>query len=308
MLKCLAILAVLVLTTNALISAQAKPVEGTTKDNGARVTQPQSEIQRDDQDSKNSPSVIVQVGSQESSPPQASQKSDTDEKLARYTLWLAIFTAVLVGVSGVQGYFLSKQAGHLRAHAGHLDNLAEDSKTTSKAMAEMSTAISKQAEIMGKTMYLQFRPRLTIRGGFVDGTRTTNTKEVLGGRVEFVIINIGGTPAHIYKSQFVAKIVDYNIAGFSLFAGSTSIGEFSLQPGQGVTKEISFGLDALEEIRNQARKLGTANSTERPVYFVGSLSYRDDLNISRSLSVFRKFDPQQQSFIPIKDSDAESED
>jgi hypothetical protein len=156
-------------------------------------------------------------------------------------------------------------------------------------------------------MNLQFRPRLTIKGGFVDGTRTTDTKEVLGGRVEFVIINTGGTPAQVYKSQFVAKIVDYSVAQFSLFSGSVSIGEFNLRPGEGVTKKISFGLDTLEEIKKQ---LGDPASIalRKPVYFVGTLSYRDDLGISRSIGVFRKFDPTQYCFVPIKDSDAEYDD
>jgi hypothetical protein len=147
MLKCLAILAI---TTILAVSVPGQPNKGSTKNEDARTTSPQSEGNSSDQDSQKTPSVIVQVGAQQPNPSEGDEEKETQRTLAVYTLWLAILTGVFVGVSGIQGYFLFKQAGHLHVHAGHLDNLAEASTTTSKAMAEMSGAISEQAEIMGK--------------------------------------------------------------------------------------------------------------------------------------------------------------
>lgn len=44
------------------------------------------------------------------------------------------------------------------------------------------------------------------------------------------------------------------------------------------------------------------------VYFVGTVWYKDDLGIERSTGVFRKFDPKERSFLPVKDSDVEYSD
>ena len=317
--KTLAFLAVLgLLATMGVVSGQSAPEQhGNEKPGHGQAGQQQAGAQNGDQTAPKSPSVIVQVGTPPSDAESNQSREDirVQRELAQYTGLLVLVgflqAAVLAATLWVvrrQATIMGRQTEIMTTHAGHLESLAAAADASSKATTEMRTAIQSQAELMQKTLVLQFRPRVVIRGGFVEGIRLADTKEALGGQVEFVVVNSGGTPARIFKSQLVAKVVDYDIAQFSLFDGATSLGEFSLQPGEGRSAHIPIDLELVKNIREIVSRQFEGDFRPKLVYFVGTVWYKDDLGIERSTGVFRKFDPKERSFLPVKDSDVEYSD
>jgi hypothetical protein len=319
MLKTLTILAVLgLLATIGDVSGQSTPEQQERAKHGSgQGVQQQASPKNNDETTPRTPSVIVQEGapSSDADGGESRENLHIQRELAQYTGLLvlvgflqAAVLAVTLWVLRRQATLMGRQTEILTTHAGHLESLAGTADASSKATAEMRTAIQTQAELMQKTLVLQFRPRVVIRGGFVEGTRVAETNEPNGGYVEFVIVNTGGTPAHIFRSEFVAKLVDYDIAPFNLFDGSTSLGEFSLQTGAGRTARIQISLDVVKEIQEQVRRQFEVGFSPKLVSFSGTLWYRDDLGIERSLGVFRRFDPKERAFVPVKDSYAEYSD
>ena len=170
-------------------------------------------------------------------------------------------------------------------------------------------AIERQANIASESLILQFRPRIVIRGGFINGTRLADTGEHVGGCVQFVVTNSGGTNAHIYKSEFIVKVLGDSISESSLMDGAMSIGEFSLTTGQGTTITIPISLEMVKSIQDEFRRRDEPLSADRkPVYVIGDLWYKDDLGISRSTGIFRKFDPKELIFVPVENSTSEYSD
>ena len=255
----------------------------------APTPNPNPHTQENDQDSqKTLPSVVVQVETPPTATANTDHHDDYNKQLASYTGMLAIFTAALV----VVGIFQLRMMGE---HKKGLDGLLG--------------AIETQAEIANKALILQFRPRIVIRGGWVNGTRLADTKEPVGGRVQFVITNAGGTDAHIYKSEFIVKTLGDSITESGLMDGATSIGEFSLTAGQGTTVTIPISVEMVKNIRNEFNLRNEPSSPNRkPVYAIGGLWYRDDLGISRNTGVFRRFDANELIFMPVENSTSEYAD
>jgi len=212
MLKALVILVVL---GAVAIAAPIDPPERVAIARVATTTNPNPHTQENDQNGqKTLPSVVVQVETPPTATTNADHHEDYNKQLACYTGMLALFTAALV----VIGFFQYRMMGE---HKKGLDGLLG--------------AIETQAEIANRSLILQFRPRIVIRGGWVNGTSLASTKQPVGGRVQFVVTNAGGTDAHIYKSEFIVKALGDSITESSLMDGATSIGEFSLTTGQGTT-------------------------------------------------------------------------
>jgi hypothetical protein len=291
-------LAIFVIVAVGVIGAPNQPNKGGATDDKPRVTRPQDE----EQNSQRTPSVVVQVSPQQTNPSDADEEKDIQAKLAFYTLLLAVFTAVLAAVSIAQGYFL-----HI--HGVELRTLAGAAKENAEATKETLLEIKRQADLMNKSLILQFRPKILIRGGFIDGTRLADTGEIIGGRLQFIVTNAGGTTATIYKSEFVVKTIGSSPTQTNLFDGATSLGEFSLATGQGTTVAIPISFEVIKNIRNEFDKRNEPLSVDRiPVYFIGDIWYRDDLGISRNTGVFRRFDPNEQTFMPVEKSSSEYAD
>jgi len=255
----------------------------------ATTPNPNPHTQENDQDGqKTLPSVVVQVETPPTSTSNTDHHEDYDKQLACYTGMLALFTAALV-VVGIFQYCMMGQ------HKEGLDGLLG--------------AIKTQAEIANRSLILQFRPRIVIRGGWVNGTSLAGTKQPIGGRVQFVVTNAGGTDAHIYKSQFIVKALGDSITESSLMDGATSIGEFSLTTGQGTTITIPISLEMVENFQGEfSRRDEPLSADSKPVYVVGNLWYKDDLGISRSTGIHREFDPKELIFVPVENSTSEYAD
>jgi hypothetical protein len=91
----------------------------------------------------------------------------TGERLAAYTLWLAIFTGLLVVISGVQGYFL------LRA-----DKTARITANAAKLSAEAAIGVELPKLFVKKIELIRVEPTF--------------------GTVEITITNYGRTPAFVF--------------------------------------------------------------------------------------------------------------
>jgi hypothetical protein len=271
------------------MAAPNNPPERVSTVHPAKTANPNTASQENDQDSqKPAPSVVVQVESPITASANTDHHEDSDKQLDFYTLMLAIFTAALV----VVGFFQYRMMGQ---HKEGLDGLLG--------------AIKTQAEIANRSLILQFRPRIVIRGGWVNGTNLADTKQPIGGRVQFVVTNAGGTDAHIYKSGFIVKALGDSITESGLMDGATSIGEFTLTTGQGTTVTIPISLEMVRNIQNEFHRRNEPLSADtKPVHAIGNLWYKDDLGISRSTGIFRKFDPKEMMFVPEENYTSEYSD
>jgi len=160
-------------------------------------------------------------------------------------------------------------------------------------------AIDRQAKIADKTLVLQFRPKLIVRGGEVYDPDTL--------RIEFTVVNVGGSPAHIDRGEAEAQIVDSRQV--SILEHAESIGMFSLQPGEGATRSVSLRENVAAAIGwLNAHPEGVMGAASPLVYFVGLIRYADDIGISRSMGFMRKYDPPRQKFVAVDDPDYEYTD
>jgi hypothetical protein len=308
MLKLLAILASIVALASLIgVSASQNvppntPKKGIVESDSISKRKPPAEGQREDQNSQKVPSVVVQVESPsvESNRPD-SHEDEAAQKLAWFTFWLMIFTAWLVVVGFLQVILL-------RRHAGHLENLASAADASSKATTEIQTAIQKQAELMGKTLVLQFRPKVIIRVVQVKTSNIAPLMEQATGTVEIALVNIGQTHAKVFTAQFEAIAVDFGVS-----IGNTQVFEnaknFAFDLAGGAFENITLPLSGRvnEAIRWADDRLAgkVLGDARKGIYLVGSLAYVDDVGIKRQGGCFRNYDPSIKSFVPSKNSDRE---
>jgi hypothetical protein len=177
--------------------------------------------------------------------------------------------------------------------------------STLKTIKRQTKATEDSVELAEKVMLLQFRPRVSLRGGFISG---------LGGTIastekrtfQFVVVNEGGSNARIYKSGLVIEFQDPESPNANILANAASIGEFTLKPGEGkpLSLPISDTVAARLEMEFAAYK-ANPKAFISFVFFVGNIWYKDDLQIVRSTGVCRKFIPQFLSFKVVEGNGGE---
>jgi hypothetical protein len=157
------------------------------------VPTPPPQSPNDDRDSQKPTSVVVQIGTQQPDAPETKEKDETDRELARYTFWLAVLTGVLVVVSGIQGYFLFRQAGHLETHGTELRNLAGAASDNARAAHDTAQATLKHAEhIVASERAWILIGRVIFSSGASD--RPEGNKQVF---IQCAAKNHGRTPARV---------------------------------------------------------------------------------------------------------------
>jgi hypothetical protein len=246
MLKRLAILAVVVFLAS---SVSAHATGGGTENK----VDPQPEGCNDNQDSQKTPSVIIQIGSQQPNTTETEEKKDNDRKLTEYTRWLAIFTAVLAVVSIGQGYFLFRQAHHLRTHAGHLHRLStaavDSAKTTKETLdAVKNQAIQLERQVAASHDSLRAWIGVDVREVQAPINYLNPLNDLIkhpGGERRFVweMTNYGQTPAFI-KSVTVSNVAYASKDGELRLSSPLLLNDFL---GAGKSKEqlLTIGDDAL---------------------------------------------------------------
>jgi len=316
--KRLAIIAVLVpLAAIGILCAQSAPKQGVAKGSPGFDGKKETTSQNKDQDSQKPLSVVVQIEAPKSDADSAEHADDRQiqGKLALYTELLVIVGFLqFVALAGTlwivhrQVKIMDRQTEIMNTHAGHLENLASAADASSKATTEIQTAIQKQAELMGKTLVLQFRPKVIIRVVQVKTSSVAPLMEQATGTVEIALVNIGQTHAKIFTAQFEAIAVDFGVS-----IGNTQVFEncknstFDLAGGafENITIQLSGRVnDAIRwaDDRHAGKVLGDAS---KGIYLVGSLAYVDDIGIKRQGGCFRNYDPSIKSFVPSKNSDRE---
>jgi hypothetical protein len=293
-------------TANDAGTPSARGTPGVSQLGEAKEGQPQTAIR------PNEPTfgkVSSESAPKEPGASQSREDLEVQHQLALFTeglVWVGIAQAVVLLITLI---WIRQQAKILEKHAGHFEDLSDAAKASIQNTKRTLLAIKHQADLMYKSHVLQFRPRIVVRGGFLDSAGLGGSEALDAGRIEFVLVNIGGTDALIYKTKLIVRAVDYSEARFDLFEGATSLEELHLRPGQSETAHIPIGIESMKEIRDEISRREAGFGTGRGrVYFAGSLWYKDDLGNERSTGVFRRFDPKDHSFVAVMNSDSEYSD
>jgi hypothetical protein len=129
--------------------------------------------------------------------------------LAKYTWWLAIFTGLLTLVSAVQGYFLCRQAHHLKKHGLELQVLARAARANADAAKDAAETARKQTDHIAAAE----RAWLTVAMGDAE----LPLKDIDDDLIVWFppnITNCGRTVAHITKMYLRVRFCD-SISGFT---------------------------------------------------------------------------------------------
>jgi len=169
------------------------------------------------------------------------------------------------------------------------------------AIAEQTRETAKATRAVEKNITLQFRPRLEVRvivltpGVFVPITGIG--QEVSDWNIEYAVVNVGGTPAHVMESNLTIIVREGDLPAFPPYSnGRDSFGSFNVQPGE--QPQRSMTLTSNEDIWRfvMVRKLIEAGGGVGNIYCVGFLQYRDDIGTSRRTAFYRYYNAQTQQF------------
>ena len=310
MLKRLAILAVFCpLATVGILCAQGTPKQGVTKGSLGLDGKKETASQNKDQDTQKPPSVVVQVETPVSDAESAAHADDRQiqGKLALYTeMLVAVGFLQFVALAGTlwivrrQVEIMDKQTEIMNTHAGHLENLAIAADASSKATTEIQTAIQKQAELMGKTLVLQFRPKVIIRFAGASEFNLADLGKPATAKVRLNIVNSGGSPAHISVGKVAlwwTEMSRSHSRRIEIHEGTErELGEFTLQPGKQCRWEETLDMNAINDLQWVNYHEGLATEDNRTLILVGGLYYTDDLSIPRSTGIHRNYDPKMMNF------------
>ncbi|WP_348262862.1 hypothetical protein P8935_24105 [Telmatobacter sp. DSM 110680] len=165
-------------------------------------------------------------------------------------------------------------------------------------------AIRETLDVSKRTLLLQFRPILTVRGLRAMGL-LQNPKYPEETKVFLAIENSGGSDAHIDSSEIVVKTVDYNT---DIMEGAISLGKMTLKPGQGHVKNIPIDDELVKAMVAETAHMDQdkERKSQKPLIMcMGNIKYVDDLNITRTLTLYRRFNPRTFEFLPIDANDSD---
>jgi hypothetical protein len=318
-----ALAAISILAAAAQNSPTNAPEKGITESLGDTSGHPQKHAKQEDANAQNAPSVVVQVESPYKETECAQQgDGETERQLARYTFWLVVVGVLqalaLAGTLWIvrrQAKIMDRQTGIMKAHGGHLENLASaadaSSQNTEKTLLEIkrqADSMEAQAKLTERTIVLQFRPKVVVRVGQVKASNVAPLMEQATGTLEITLVNTGQTNAKVLQAQFEAIAVDFGASigntrifddsknfTFDLVAGAFE--NFTIQLSGRVNDAIRWADDRLA-----GKVLGDAT---KGIYLVGFVVYMDDIGIKRQTGCFRNYSPPNKSFVPSENSDRE---
>jgi hypothetical protein len=212
-----------------------------------------------------------------------------------FALAIAGFAGIGVGICTL--LFLRRQTSEIKRQADFMEGQLKEMQRVS--------------ELERATLILQYRPRIIVRSAsvkkFSDEVGNVISQPVRCV-VAFQIVNTGGAPAHIVDGDIYllsARLVD---PGEEIeFRESThvGIGPRTLQPGE--RENIEVALDT--RIPNDARWVEFyKGASSHAIFLLGSIWYRDDLEIPRQTGIHRKYDPSNRRFEPKKNDEEEYSD
>ncbi|HET7178150.1 MAG TPA: hypothetical protein VFI14_00425 [Chryseosolibacter sp.] len=294
MLKWLAILAL----TLAVFPVEAHAQSNQTKD-ADQSGKPAAPI----------PVIVPQQTGSQSVQPTHEKHVDADVRIIsapgkdsydKAAFWATI-ALVLVGVAGVgigirTLRFLKKQTGEIKRQADQMEAQLKEMKST--------------REVETKILFLQYRPKIIVRGLGASDFNFTELNQPMTVLVRFTAVNTGGTGALITGG--FAKIVCgafSDARGFEFLEGpEENIGEFVLQPGQGVDFRRTMQVGTINDPEwIEALKTGESR-LHKFMYLSGLIRYKDELNIPRQTAFMRSYNAKEGKFAPNTNSDEEYAD
>lgn len=329
MLKTLMLSVVLVAAVWVAASGQTKPLSppkrGVAKQASTENTQNPAEANKDQ---SRGGKVAPPVDQNPSATASQGNKSEESEDI-RIQRKIADLTAGLVWVGALQALALIgtlvvvwRQAIWMGVHAGHFESLGQTASANTVAIKRQAQLMNRQAlimvhqlkemrkvsEIENRSLILQYRPKLIVRSA-----KAADFNTALGlqarCRMEFQLVNTGGSAAHIFAGEIrllaVLAISEHDIR--MMHGTEHGIGITSLQPGVGTNVEEWMTTGALVDTEWMDFYEGRA-AERRYLYLQGTIWYRDDLGIPRRTGLSRKYDPSTRRFTPEKDSEEEYSD
>ncbi len=252
----------------------------------------------------------------------ASAKS-VDDRLATYTLWLATFTGLLVGVSAFQGFFLYRADKTARI-------MAETAQAQTAKMGEWADAAEKQMLLTGQQADIQrkqhavgrlqflavHRPRLRVRHVTItDETHKIGLPTFFfshGAPIKgsLVVVNVGGTKATLVESRYriyFSKIGLPAAAPYDESWHQLLLPEYEMDVGDSCATAIADTI-LMEEV---PQELGVPlRAFEREnwrIYIMGQIRYRDEDGHERFMGFCRE-GGKDGRFRAVDDADYEYED
>jgi hypothetical protein len=257
-----------------------------TKDNAAQVAQHEKGAnQNDGQANETAREGLSSAPENQSHASDRAEEIEISRQLARFTFWLVVVGALQLIALAVQAGVLYHHGTLIRESVGQME----------KAV----TAYQEVADLTRKSLILAQRPRLIVRNVEIDPST------LLGGKPEdfagtLQVYNSGGSKAHV--SAISCRLFCFDKLPMKApFDPPVQSGNIELPPGFYGTRSFASGFDA-----NDFRTFRTIREKRTGLYMMGELVYSDDLGLLRTKRFCRKFDWEQERFLPVTDPDYET--
>jgi len=169
--------------------------------------------------------------------------------------------------------------------------------------------IEQQSTAAEKTITLQFRPRIAIRGITIHDWNVAPFMQEPTPRIQVTIVNAGATQADIVEGRIQTYSGD--CLPIPDFEKAEQMTPFSLQPGESVaTSVFTEGLvtTAIGWLLARPTSPFSKDAIRASVYIAGFIRYKDSVGIHRNRGFFRVYEPQKRRFVPVEDTDYEYDD
>lgn len=161
-------------------------------------------------------------------------------------------------------------------------------------------------EVETRTLFLQYRPKILVRGAAVADFNFSQINEPMQGTVRFTVVNTGGTGALITGGHVRMICLDASENNSQFLEGAEElIGEFVLQPGQDTEFRRAMFTGSINSPGWIEGIQSAQFGVRRYLYLIGTIYYRDELDIPRQTSFMRNYDSKERKFVPSKNADEE---
>lgn len=287
------------------LSQPPSPAPGVTTQQQEKQTGDKQPIRTPDQSVSTQPLVVINQRLPAVSP-RAKQEQTNEGTRPSMTDWIvAIFTAILAGVSFFQWRAISKQAKIMT------DGLIE-TRSAAEAAKETARAATEATKLTRETFVLSQRPRVIVRNVSVADPMLFYNPNDISIRGSFFIANAGATKAHVVA--IYCTVIRGQLPMIPPHSGSGASSEIpvdiSLPPGKGTTRPFEDTLPGVPQFPAGSNNLdyderAATRSSDNPIHVLGRITYKDDLGTIRSTAFCRKWNPVLQRFFSIPDPDYE---
>jgi hypothetical protein len=238
----------------------------------------------------------------------AEQKKACTEETASAKDYLPWGYELVAWPEGIGAWILILTGAAIGWQGWETRKAADATKDTVEAIKGQSALMKKQADVMERTMILQFRPRIIVRSAIAKHFEVEWGK-VGRCNISFHLANAGGSSAFIIGGHMqLLSCVGHNSHDVTIDDGEPfKFTEFVLTAGEYLSFQETLTTGALMDTPWIDFFQGGPD-TYRYLYLIGSIWYRDDLGIPRQTNLHRKFEFSSKRFVPQKDNEEENSD